>query len=482
MAVYEALLLNTVVPQIQAAQAGDSYVMVVNATTPALRITQTGTGNALEVEDSANPDATPFVVSAAGDVGIGTNAPAVKLHVSGAGSTEMRVTNSTASLNAVMAAGTSSMDFGTNTNHRIDFYTNSSLRATLDTSGNLGLGVTPSASAGAKAINIGSIGYVFGDGAVYKYNSGITNNAYVNGNGTFAAIQSRSAGVLEIDENVFKWRQASTGTANNTLSLTQAMTLDASGRLLVGTTSVISGYTLNVGGQGAFVGPSADSDGNSGVRIDYGNSSGTVLRFLALNANGSTNAAIGLNMVDSSNGSMVFSTRGSNSLAERARITSGGDLQIANGNLVMSTSGKGIDFSATSSGTGTMTSELLNDYEEGTWTPTVTPETSGTITIVSPNACAYTKIGRVVTVNGLIEAASVSSPVGSYVTVNNLPFTSNATQAQRSAGAVRCFSLTSGALNTNLIVTSSATSFVVYVDASLFQSGAQIYFQLSYTV
>ena len=71
MAVYEALLLNTVVPQIQAAQAGDSYVMVVNATTPALRITQTGTGNALEVEDSANPDATPFVVTATGSVGIG---------------------------------------------------------------------------------------------------------------------------------------------------------------------------------------------------------------------------------------------------------------------------------------------------------------------------------------------------------------------------------------------------------------------------
>ena len=79
--VYETLLLNTVVPQIQAAQAGDSYVMVVNSTTPALRITQTGTGNALEVEDSANPDSTPFVVTSAGDVGIGTNSPSTNLQV-----------------------------------------------------------------------------------------------------------------------------------------------------------------------------------------------------------------------------------------------------------------------------------------------------------------------------------------------------------------------------------------------------------------
>jgi hypothetical protein len=106
------------------------------------------------------------------------------------------------------------------------------------------------------------------------------------------------------------------------------MRIDSSGNLLVGTTSAISGYLFRVNGQGAFAGPSSDVDGNGGVRIDYGNSSGTVLRFLALNANGSTNAAIGLNMVDSSNGSMVFSTRGSNSLGERMRIDSSGNLLV----------------------------------------------------------------------------------------------------------------------------------------------------------
>jgi hypothetical protein len=46
-----------------------------NSTTDALRITQTGTGNALVVEDSANPDATPFVVTADGNVGVGTASP-----------------------------------------------------------------------------------------------------------------------------------------------------------------------------------------------------------------------------------------------------------------------------------------------------------------------------------------------------------------------------------------------------------------------
>ena len=46
-----------------------------------VRITQLGTGNALVVEDSTNPDATPFVVGAAGSVGIGTNNPSALLHL-----------------------------------------------------------------------------------------------------------------------------------------------------------------------------------------------------------------------------------------------------------------------------------------------------------------------------------------------------------------------------------------------------------------
>jgi hypothetical protein len=52
-----------------------------NSATTAVRITQTGAGNALLVEDSATTDASPFVVTTAGDVGVGTASPATKLHV-----------------------------------------------------------------------------------------------------------------------------------------------------------------------------------------------------------------------------------------------------------------------------------------------------------------------------------------------------------------------------------------------------------------
>lgn len=85
-------------------------------------------------------------------------------------------------------------------------------------------------------------------------------------------------------------------------------------------------------------------------------------------------------------------------------------------NLVIGTSGKGIDFSATA---GTGTSELLADYEEGTWTPA-----SGVGTATGA-AGIYTKIGRLVTIIG-----SLTFPVqvdANLATVTGLPFTSSST-------------------------------------------------------
>ena len=46
-----------------------------------VRITQTGSGNALVVEDSANPDGTPFVVDSSGLVGVGVTSPLTNLHI-----------------------------------------------------------------------------------------------------------------------------------------------------------------------------------------------------------------------------------------------------------------------------------------------------------------------------------------------------------------------------------------------------------------
>jgi hypothetical protein len=58
-------------------------VVSANSSSTALEVRQTGAGNAFVVEDSTNPDATPFVVDASGNVGIGTSTPDSLLYIAG---------------------------------------------------------------------------------------------------------------------------------------------------------------------------------------------------------------------------------------------------------------------------------------------------------------------------------------------------------------------------------------------------------------
>jgi hypothetical protein len=66
----------------------------------------------------------------------------------------------------------------------------------------------------------------------------------------------------------------------------------------------------------------------------------------------------------------------------------------------------------------------LDDYEEGTFTATITPSGSGSVTLsASFNTMSYTKIGRLVTVTGQLAVSSISSPTGLFF-INGLPFVS----------------------------------------------------------
>jgi hypothetical protein len=92
--------------------------------------------------------------------------------------------------------------------------------------------------------------------------------------------------------------------------------------------------------------------------------------------------------------------------------------------LVIGTSGKGIDFSATSDGSGTMTSELLDDYEEGTWSPVYSP-TVGSFTTMTMDvvSATYTKVGRLVTLCAYIRTDNVNaSGASGSVNITGLPF------------------------------------------------------------
>lgn len=103
-------------------------------------------------------------------------------------------------------------------------------------------------------------------------------------------------------------------------------------------------------------------------------------------------------------------------------MQSGGDLQITDGNLVIGTSGHGIDFSATANSSGTSDSELLDDYEQGTWTPTGDTN-SGTAATFGSAEGSYVKIGNLVTINGEVRDVDTTGTTStSQFRVAGLPF------------------------------------------------------------
>ena len=113
----------------------------------------------------------------------------------------------------------------------------------------------------------------------------------------------------------------------------------------------------------------------------------------------------------------------------RTRIDSSGNFHINSGNIVMSTSGKGIDFSATGDSSGTTSSEVFDDYEEGTFTPTITSgATSITYTIARGS---YTKIGDVVYFQ--IDLYISGTADGNGLRIGGLPYTT-ANQATKAFG------------------------------------------------
>jgi hypothetical protein len=112
------------------------------------------------------------------------------------------------------------------------------------------------------------------------------------------------------------------------------------------------------------------------------------------------------------------------------RVT--GNVEINEGNLVIGKAGKGIDFSITSNGSGTMTSELLNDYEEGTWTPTFAGTGGNTGQVYGSQDGTYTKVGRLVTFTANVSLTTLGTITG-FVRIDGLPFTPQAVPGSRPA-------------------------------------------------
>lgn len=234
----------------------------------------------------------------------------------------------------------------------------------LDSSGNLGLGVTPTSGwfSSYKVFQFGTYGALFTN----NDHVNIANNVFVNASGNEIYANSDFATMQRQVNGSHAWYTAPSGTAGNAISFTQAMTLNAAGELLINTTAA-SGNKLIVNGVTRSM--------QQGLR--------TALAFAIDNTNGATSwsqpnlvghyytgaqDAISLRVPSSGNPNTAsydilldgthiwYAAGGSNSsgstATERARIDSSGNLLV--GKTATGTTTQGVQL-ATAGGTSVFT-------------------------------------------------------------------------------------------------------------------------------
>lgn len=314
---------------------------IANATTATLRLTSIGTAN-LDLSCSAttasvgSPNGIALLfntqnlermrITSAGNVGIGTSSPSEFLTV-GAGTASV---NSVVYLNGgsdstkgagikLAKAGTafgfigaaSWMEGGTSNNLAFSANSSATVGMRLDSSGNLGLGVTPSAwNSVWRSMQLGS-------GASVSGRTDSVSITYLQANtfrqsGNWVYLGTGAATSYEQSAGAHIWSTAASGTAGNTITFTQAMTLDASGNLLVGgTTNSFSAriYSLET---------SATEKNNLAL---YTTGAHNTTRIALYNDSSSAS-------VQSIAGALSFSSGGVGSSNERMRITSAGNVGI----------------------------------------------------------------------------------------------------------------------------------------------------------
>jgi hypothetical protein len=251
-------------------------------------------------------------------LGIGTTSPQQKLVVSNAGAEGLEISpTAIASGSALISYNRSGAAYTPLTASALrHVWQNSGTEAMrLDSSGNLGLGVTPSAWATVTPVlQIKNTALSAYDGIQASYVS----NGYYNAGWKY--IQTGNATLYshnEVAGGAHAWFTAASGTAGNAITFTQAMTLDASGKLLIGSTSSPSSSQIQL--------LLNSSSANGGLQLNYGAGTG----------GGAITGANGAGLIFYSYTGAI----GSESYTERARIDSSGNLLVGKTAAGLATAG-----------------------------------------------------------------------------------------------------------------------------------------------
>lgn len=149
--------------------------------------------------------------------------------------------------------------------------------------------------------------------------------------------------------------------------------------------------------------------------------------------------------------------------------SSTGNLTLNTGNLVMGTAGKGIDFSANGG-------DVLNQYDEGSWTPTITAS-SGTITSYTSSA-RYTRVGRMVTANINFKITNAGTASGAIIASLSLA-ADGAVTYMGSGRDDNTGNMVQGRIQTGF---PSQVWFATFNNASIAATNTEVFFTVQYFV
>lgn len=220
----------------------------------------------------------------------------------------------------------------------------------------------------------------------------------------FVALASNIGGNYNTAFGAVAMADKAAGDNNTAIGASAGYVLEGAGNTLVG---YQAGFALSTADNNVLLGATAGSEittGDGNVVVgNYDGNNGT------LDIRTSNNHAV----ISDGAGTIKQYWDGSGNSVQPA-----GNKTITNGNLVLGTAGKGIDFSADAHATG-MTSELLDDYEEGTWTPTFS-STDATFTYTTQVGW-YRKVGNTV-IAGFNVEASAAGTVTNSLRLTGLPY------------------------------------------------------------
>ena len=321
---------------------------------------------------------------------------------------------------------------------------------TIVTDGNLGINVNATQANFAKFItrssadnlialteNVGLSSIIAWDDTGASNTLRLAGNPLVmtgDGGGGAEHVRVTSAGDVGIGTIVPNFKLAVTGTLGvsgsttlSTISGTTAQftTITASNVLIYGTASLATNPTA--------------------AYLIYNSVLDKLVAYPGLIVSGNLTASIGQFTIVSGTTAQFTTITGSivtGSTGLFTSITASTGINITNGNLIFGTAGKGVDFSINPSATsGTMSSELLSDYEEGTWSPTLSGSTTSGSFTYSLRSGIYTKIGNVVNINCYIVISSTATALTGSVRIGALPFLVRASSPAGAAAAVGYYGL-----------------------------------------